>query len=166
MALTTTGSNADSYVDLTFADAYADDHFIGDDKTAWDAAGNDDKEASLRQAAQYIDASFRSDFPGYIRSDSQALEWPRSNAYDISGRHISGVPNIVKTVQVELAKERIVAGDNLVPVTERGGRVKSVTVGPITTTYMDNAEPVRVYRFAKKLLSAVTDHRGNRLVRT
>lgn len=155
MAVTTTGSSADAYVDDSFADDYADDYFLGSDKTAWDSASVTEKEAALRQATQFIDANFRDRFPGVIRSESQALEWPRSGAVDRSGRTINDVPDIVKNATVELAKERLVDGRTLVPSETRGGQVKREKVGPIEVEYMDGAPSGTVYKWAEKLLTKV-----------
>lgn len=155
MALDASGSDADSYVTLEEAEDYASEHFIGSGKTSWDDATEPEKEASLRQAAQYIDKMFRDRFPGIIKTNSQALEWPRTSAYDRSGRHISNVPDAIKNAAVELAKERIVAGDDLIPVESRGGKVKSVSVGPVSQTYMDDAPAGRTYRYAEILIKHV-----------
>lgn len=155
MALTVSGSSADSYISLADADTYAAEHFIGSDLTSWNASNDDEKEAALREAALFIDNQFRNRFPGVIRSESQALEWPRTNAHDRSGRHISDIPQAVKDAQVELAKEKIVAGGSLMPTEARGGRVKSKTAGPVSVTYEDGAPAGRNYPHAQNLLSQV-----------
>lgn len=157
----------DSYLPLTYAEAYATNHFIGDDKTAWTAAADTDKEAAIRQATQYIDSYFRDRFPGVIQSTSQSLEWPRVNARDRSGRTLTDTPDAVKNAAVELAKERIVAGANLVPSEARGGRIKRERVeGAVEVEYMDGAPSGTTYEFAEKILSAVLSGGGKRLKRT
>lgn len=165
MALTTSGSSADSYIDTSDADSYATDHFMGTDITTWNGASTADKEASLRQATQFIDANFRDRFPGVIRSESQALEWPRSGAQDRSGRTINDVPDAVKNATVELAKERLVDGRTLVPSETRGGKVKREKVGPIEVEYMDGAPSGTVYKWAEKLLTKVLKPVSRRIVR-
>ena len=165
MALTTSGSSADSYATLIEADNYADNHFVGSDFTAWDGATDPDKEARLRQAAQWLDANFRSRYVGIIRSESQALEWPRSGAIDRSGRTINNVPDAVKNAQIELAKYMIVNSANLVPAEDRGGQVKREKVGPIEVEYMDNAPSGTTYRWAEQLLSQVLGSSVRRVVR-
>lgn len=163
MALTV---GTDSYISLADAETYATEHFIGDDKTTWDAASDADKEAALRQATQYVDAKFRDRFLGHIQSTSQALEWPRAAAFDRSGRTLTGTPDAVKDTVVELAKERIAAGDNIVPVEERGGLVKRERVeGAVEVEYFDGAPSGRTYQFAEMLLSQVLERRANKLVR-
>lgn len=165
MALTITGSAADSYISEDDADTYAGDYFLGTDFTAWDNATSEDKEKALRQATQFIDENFRDRFPGVIRSESQALEWPRSGARDRSGRTLNNVPDAVKNATVELAKERLVDGRTLVPSETRGGQVKREKVGPIEVEYMDGAPSGTVYKWAEKLLTGVLKPISRRVVR-
>lgn len=166
MALSLTGATADSYQDVANADIYASEHFIGTDLTTWNAASVADKEASLRQSTQFIDANFRDRFPGQIRSESQALEWPRVNAFDRAGRVLNQVPDIIKTATVELAKERVVSGGNLVASEARGGQVKRVKVGPIEQEFMDGAPAGTVYRWVEQLISKVLQPTSRRVVRS
>ena len=165
MALTITGSDADSYADLTYANAYAAEYFIGDDLTGWNAATDPQKEASLRQATQYLDNRFRSRFVGVIQSESQSLEWPRNGAVDQSGRYINQIPEQIKQATVELAKARIVSGTNLVPDEARGGAIKRAKVGSLEVEYSDNAPAGTDYRFSDSLVSGLLKTRGNRLLR-
>lgn len=162
MALTV---GTDTYVTLADAETYATEHFIGDDKTTWDGASDADKEAALRQATQYIDAKFHDRFVGFIQSTAQALEWPRASAVDRSGRSLTGTPDAVKDATVELAKERIVAGDNIVPVEDRGGLTRRERVGPVEVEYFAGAPSGRTYQFAAMLLSQVLRQAANKLVR-
>lgn len=165
MALTLTGSAADSYESVDNADTYATAHFIGTDLTTWNGASNADKEAALRQATQFIDANFRDRFPGRIRSTPQALEWPRSGAQDRAGRILNDVPDVVKNATVELAKDRLVDGSNLVPAESRGGQIKREKVDVLEVEYMDGAPAGTWYRWAEKLLSLVLTSAGRRIVR-
>lgn len=165
MALTLTGASADSYVSESDADTYATNHFLGTDLTAWNDATTAEKEAALRQATQFIDSNFRDRFPGRIRSTSQALEWPRSGAEDRSGRALNDVPQIVKDATVELAKDRIVGGGDLVEPEDRGGKVKRERVDVLEVEYMDNAPSGTEYKWAEKLLTLVLVSSGRRVVR-
>lgn len=155
----------DSYISLSDAETYVTNHVIGDDKTTWDAASDADKEAALRQATQFVDAKFRDRFLGYIQSTSQALEWPRTAAFDRSGRTLTGTPDAVKDAVVQLAVARIVADGDLVPVEDRGGQVKREKVGSLEVEYFDGAPSGRTYQFAEMLLSQVLRRAANRLVR-
>jgi len=155
----------DSYISASDADTYASNYFISDDLSTWNNASTSEKEAALRQATQYIDSKFRDRFVGIIQSTAQELEWPRSNAVDRSGRTLTGTPSVVKNATVELAKERLVADGNLVPVEERGGKVKREAVGTLKVEYMDDAPPGRTYQFAEMLLSQVLEKTAHRLKR-
>lgn len=162
MALTV---GSDTYISVSDADTYASNHFISDDVSVWNNASTSNKEAALRQATQYIDSRFRDRFVGVIQSTAQSLEWPRTNAVDRSGRTLTGTPQVVKDATVELAKERLVADGNLVPVEDRGGKVKREAVGSIEVEYMDGAPPGRTYKFAEMLLSQVLRKGGKKLNR-
>lgn len=159
----TVGTNV--YISVSDADTYAATNFLGADLTAWNAASTPNKEAGLRQAAQYIDNRFRDRFVGQIRSESQALEWPRVNAVDRSGRVLNQIPDAVKNASVELAKERIRNGVTLVPAQPRGGKIKRQKVDVIEVEYMDGAPSETTYRFAEDLLSVVLMSAGRRVVR-
>lgn len=161
MTLTTSGASADSYVTVTFAESYAIKHFRGTDKTTWDAAEFSDKEASLREATQWIDSMFGNRFVGEIQSSSQALAWPRIGAEDRDGRYINDTPDAVKNATVALALSAL--GGMLVPDESRGGRVKREKIGPLETEYMDDAPSGTTYRWAEMLLRPVLiDRRGSK----
>lgn len=155
----------DVYQSVADFDAYAIANFIGADLVAVQAATTAVKEASLRQGAQLIDSRYRDRFPGTIRSESQALEWPRINAYDRSGRLLTGIPDAVASANAELAKERILAGTSLVPSEARGGAIKREKVDVIEVEYFDNAPVGTTYRFVSDLLSAVLTSASRRVKR-
>lgn len=98
-------SDANSYCDVTFADAYFATRF---NSTAWTNASVPNKETALIQATIMLDSMF--DWIGDIfningQSSGQALRWPRYNAYDPDGRYLdtATVPKQVKQAQCEMA---------------------------------------------------------------
>ena len=69
---TTLGVGVDSYLDLASADAYwADRH-----NESWCAATLANREKALREATQYLDATY--DWVGELADVNQPLGWPRS----------------------------------------------------------------------------------------
>lgn len=100
-------------------------------------------EGALREATQYIDGRYR--FRDVRLLTTQALSFPRSAAaVDYDGQPIPALPARVKSSTIELA---FVASDgtDLLPASDRGGLIKSETIGPLSTTYMDSAPPGPAY---------------------
>lgn len=121
--------DADSYIDLADASNYMEK--MGHD--AWATATEADRQKALRRATQYIDARYR--YKNRPLSADQSLEWPRT-----------GFPWPVKRVldaTCELAVRALV-GELYADVLP-DERIKSETIGPLTTTYMepDNGGQVR-----------------------
>lgn len=72
----TVGSaTANTYVDITAAQAFIDGLIQNSDVVAWGTSTTDEKNRALFSAAQRID---RERFLGARTNDAQALEWPRS----------------------------------------------------------------------------------------
>jgi hypothetical protein len=105
-------------------------------------------DAKLRLAAQYIDTQWR--FKGTRLSGAQALEFPRSGLVDWSGFTVVGVPKRLKDAACELAFSAL--STDLYEVADRGGRIKSESVGPISVTYSDDAPAGKTFVFATRLL--------------
>ena len=70
-------ANANSYADVTDADAYHEGHLYA---TAWTGASADTKAAALVMATRLIDAHFQ--FGGVKAHATQALQWPREDCPD------------------------------------------------------------------------------------
>jgi hypothetical protein len=99
------------------------------------AATDADKEADLRKGTAFLDGYFR--LRGIRGSATQALEFPRAaGTLDRDGYEITGVPLAIKHAACEMGFAARSAPDNdVLPNTTVG--IKSETVGPISTTYMD-----------------------------
>lgn len=69
--------DANSYADVSDADAYHDGHLYA---TAWTGATADRKAAGLVMATRLIDSQFQ--FNGGRTSAAQALQWPRTECVD------------------------------------------------------------------------------------
>lgn len=69
---------ANGYISTSFADTYHDDRA----NTAWAALVADDKARAIIKATDYIDKRFGRQFRGFRSQKAQALEWPRTGAFD------------------------------------------------------------------------------------
>lgn len=106
-------------------------------------------EQKLRLAADYVDG--RWEFKGTRLLSTQALEFPRDSLVDRSGHTITGVPKRLKDAVCDLAQAAYAEGD-LFSNLDRGGRVVSETVGPISTTYAADAPATKVFDAAESKL--------------
>lgn len=113
-------------------------------------------EAAIILATQYLDLRFR--FVGYRELQGQALEWPRSYAYDDRGDRVIGVPQAVKHACCEYAFRALSKELMADPTRDDSGRVvksKEEKVGPISES-VDYSEfsgfALPVYPFADRML--------------
>lgn len=115
-------ATAESYASVADVDSYA----LARGMTAW--TGIDSvKEAALRNATQYIDATYR--FKGYRLAQAQALMWPRSGVmFDRFTLASDAIPPMLKTACMELAIKAI-SGSLIVDPDSQ--YVTDVQVGPI-----------------------------------
>ena len=134
---------AESYLSVADLDTYVSNRGLTNA-----AATTPAKEAALRNATTFIDSFAR--YKGVRYSETQGLEFPRTGLTDWSGYTVSGIPNRLKNACAELAVKA--ASESLYTDADRGGMVKSESVGPISTTYMDGAPPEKLFTIAKRLL--------------
>jgi len=106
-------------------------------------------EAGLRKASAYIDTIAR--YKSIQKADGQRLEFPRDALVDWNGRTVSGVPNRVKDATAELAKKALT--EELYVDLDRGGKIASESVGPISVSYAYDAPAGKTFRAAMMLLS-------------
>jgi hypothetical protein len=136
-------TEAESYITVAQFKTYADGRGY-DYSTVADSF----IEQKLRLASGYIDSQFR--FKGNRKTPTQALEFPRLNLIDWSGYDIQGLPKRLKDACAELAFKALTA--DLYVDQNRGGKVKSESVGPLSVTYADDAPTGTVWQFAWNLL--------------
>ncbi len=115
MALDATigGADANSYATAAVADAY-----FADRNPAWDGFDAAAKDQALIRATQWLDATYRDRWPGErLNGRGQALEWPRSNAYDINGHLLptDEIPIEVIHAQCEAALSEAASPGGLTP---------------------------------------------------
>lgn len=146
--------NANSYVDLTFAD----DYFSQRGVQSWADASVQDKEVALIKATDYIELRFRDRWKGLLSEEVTTLSFPRTYLYDRKGQPVTDVPGDVKKAVCEYALRAI--NSDLLPdpvSSDNGGNIKRVyeRVGPIEseTEYQQGHYVFRPYPSADKLLS-------------
>ena len=106
-------------------------------------------EASVRQATAWIDTYSR--YKGVRLTAAQVLEFPRSGLIDWSNYEVTGVPGRVKLACSELAFKGL--AEPLYTDQDRGGKIVSESVGPISTTYAADAPTGKVWQLAVNLLT-------------
>lgn len=162
MALTVeTGAvvvGAESYVSVAEADTYWSYRNNG----TWAAATPAAKEAALREAAQFLDTSYK--WSGSLVSSTQVLLWPRVVGTDKSGRTIAStsIPSPIKAAQCELALEAL--GGRLAASQERGGMVASEQVGALAVSYFQGAPGGKRYPFINLIVKDLIDGMSGGLV--
>ncbi len=150
-------SNAEAYVSVADCDTYHSNR----GNAAWTGADSV-KEEALRKATAYLEGIYAQRFVGTKGSSTQALSWPRENAYDRDGVLISGnaLPQALVDAQAELAL-RALSGDLAPDVSNPGAiRRKRSKVGPIETEteYSGGASDAKSYRLVGLLLRPILTH--------
>ena len=137
---------------------------IADLTDYWNGRGTDysgETDATLQntlvQATQYIDSHYR--FPGYKSLSTQALAWPRTNAYDKEGYYLSGLPEKLADANIangvaEAAGRILVNTDinDLIPDLDRGGGIKREKVDVLEMEYFKGASPTKTFPHIDQIL--------------
>jgi len=128
--------DSNSYVDIDFARDYGAERH----RPALQALTDEQLQAVLVRATDYIDNRWAQAFIGSRSTSTQALSWPRSYAYDDRGILIIGLPPQLQKATVEMA-ERAISLDRLVPdppspfpIADADGVVAEVTSGQVVST--------------------------------
>ncbi|HNT88273.1 MAG TPA: hypothetical protein PKL84_10455 [Candidatus Hydrogenedentes bacterium] len=130
-------TDADSYVSVTDADIYVTDRYTA--ASTWLDLTEDQKEAFLRRACQFLDSYFRGKWKGVKRTSTQSLAWPRASVLDEEGYLIAddSVPPVVIEAQIESALI-LHGGYDLQAVLSGTGTVTRQKVGEIEVEYDGN----------------------------
>lgn len=153
-------ATANSYIDISFADSYHSDRA----NASWGAALVGAKTAALIAAAAFLDARYERRFNGYRLKATQALAWPRGEAYDRDDNPVSGVPGAIKAAAAEAALRALAAP--LAPDMARGGMVEEVQAGPVRKKFMAGAPAETSYpAISGRLAPLLVGHRGVRITR-
>ena len=120
-------ADAESYISVLDCDALLISW--GRSTAAWVALDDADKEGLLRNSTMFIDSDYSSKFSGEVLNDTQALSWPRQNAYKRNGQFIpsDSVPAEVLRACSFIAVETITSG--VYADEDNGARISSESVG-------------------------------------
>lgn len=144
-------STADSYESLVGAALY----HTNQGNAAWAAIASDSlREVYLRRATSFLVGRYRLRWSGTRMTMTQALDWPRSlvpmrDVPFASYYSNTSVPQEVKNACSSLAL-RAATGSLLA---DQGQLKQSVTVGPISTTFVSGSTPEKQYPEIDAMLS-------------
>lgn len=152
-------AGAEAYASVATADAYfaARTHLAM--YTTWTALTTAKKEGALREAADYLDAEFGSQYRGTRAGRIQGKLWPRTNALDDDGYPLPDLPIELQLANCELAGRAATAP--LAADLERGGKVKRMKAGSVELEYMDGATASTAYGIVTKMLAPILQTTGN-----
>ena len=118
-------ANASSYATVEFSNSYLSESWGTSDQIKQDA---------LIAATEYIDLRWQNSFKGQPKTQTQSLEFPRKNAYYLSGKPILKVPDSVKRATCLYAVAYL--EDRLYPenfTTPKQVKRKKTSIGSIST---------------------------------
>lgn len=125
--------------------------------------GDDEIEAGIVNASQYIDKRFGRRFRGWRSTQAQSMEWPRTDAYDDDDYLFSGIPNQLIKGTAEYALLVLQLGRNLAPVPGTEFPVVDPTTGNTSTdgstTLKRSTEKVGPIEDTKEYASATESNR-------
>ncbi|KAB0509682.1 DnaT-like ssDNA-binding protein [Pseudomonas moorei] len=142
-------ADAESLCSVAYADSYHDAR----GNAAWLALTEIQKEQALRRSTDYLEHTYSARTCGYRAKTTQALAWPRYMVKRQGGARLEywasdAVPNPIAQACAEMAFK---AGqDDLDKDIDR--IIKSETVGPLKTEYLDSNGVVR-YRQIDKIMA-------------
>lgn len=155
MALTvedgTGKADAESYVSVSDAASYCDARGL-----TFSSGSDPDKEAALRRATSALDALYGSRFPGARKNGrSQALQWPRTDAYDADGEEIASdeIPDEVIKATCEFAVRELAEPGSTMPDLERGGAIRALRAGSVSIEYAGSATARTVYSIVDGIIA-------------
>lgn len=146
-------ANAESYISVADCVTYCDARGL-----TFSSGATADQEAALRRATAAIDALYGSRFPGVrLNGRSQALQWPRSDAYDVDSEQIASdeIPMEVTRATCEFAVRELAEPGSTQPDLERGGAIRALKAGSVSIEYAGNATARTVYSIVDGILSTL-----------
>ena len=163
-------ADANSYLDQTTFEDYAESR--GYDISAY--SDDEQIEAALIRATDWIDATYRSRWPG-VRSNGtdQGLMWPRkagsisygefyASSYLTTVTDAEGLPIAVDAIPValvrataEAAYRELVSPNSLAPDLKRGGAIRSLRAGSVAIEYASTAPAGTTFSVIDNMLSSI-----------
>lgn len=122
--ITTTGTSANSYVDLTEAAAYMLTR-VGASK--WVDLDETEQEAYLLTALRQLELTI---FSGIKQNPAQNLSWPRTGLFDYNSHLITSIPDKLKQAQLELVFWQLTESDRMLTDTDLT-QLEGLSAGPL-----------------------------------
>lgn len=147
-----------AYVEVDECDSY----HVARGNAAW-TGDTEAKQAAIVRATAFIDANYRSRFPGQkTNGRSQTLEWPREN-YDSSfvtddeGFDIANdeIPIEICDATCEAALRELTSPGSLMPDMERGGKLIEMGAGSVYQKFAPNAPSETTFTIIDGILSGL-----------
>lgn len=147
-----------AYVEVAECDSY----HAARGNAAW-TGDTEAKQAAIVRATAFIDANYRSRFPGQkTNGRDQSLEWPREN-YDSSfvtddeGFDIANdeIPIEICDATCEAALRELTSPGSLMPDMERGGNIQRMAAGSVEIEYSSNAASKTTFTIIDGILSGL-----------
>jgi hypothetical protein len=133
---------------------------------AWAAGSSANQIAAIIRATRAIDQMGYGRFYGTKHSSTQALQWPRDDAYDADDFELTLVPTAVKNALCEAALLELATPYVLTPTLERGGQIqKEEVAGAVSVTYFNGAVSTTQYTTVTRALAPVMTGTGLGVVR-
>lgn len=115
-------------------------------------------DQAIIRATTAIDALYGSRFPGARKNGrGQALQWPRTEAYDADGEEIASdeIPDEVIKATCEFAVRELAEPGSTMPDLERGGAIRALRAGSVSIEYAGNATARTVYSIVDGILATL-----------
>ena len=147
-------TGANSYISRADAIAYAANRGV----TLADTTATD---AMLIKATDYLE-TYAARYRGIPVTRDQPLAWPRWDVTDEDGLYVDSatIPTAIANATCEAAL-RIIAGTDLDPDRDRGGRIKSESVGSLSVVYADGAPSGTTYPRIDRMVSGLVAGRSS-----
>jgi len=162
-------SNANSYTDVAFADAY----FVERGVSEWTGTSTE-KQQALVKATDYIETKYIGQFGGVIEfpDTPQALSFPRVRLYDQNGLLVSGIPAKLQQATCEYALRSKSAQLLADPAIDKSGtavKERSSKIGPleekVVYASVSGSVSLAEYPAADRLLQFYLQSRDGEVIR-
>lgn len=113
-------------------------------------------EQAIIRATAAIDAKYRARFPGSkLNGRAQALQWPRTGAYDADDEEISSdeIPIEIVMATCEAAVREMEEAGSMMPDLERGGDIRSLKAGSVAIEYSGAAPATTTFSIIDGILA-------------
>jgi len=151
-------SAANAYVSVAEADAY-----FAETTTQWGGT-NTSKERAIVRATRTIDLMGANKFLGTKLTETQALAWPRDEAYDRDGIELTGIPVYLKRAVCEAALQELLSEGVTMPNTTQQVVTERVE-GAVQVTYSEGSYQGTTFRAIRGWLDYICKGSGMRVVR-